>query len=100
MYIKKIISFQFPLWDTRKPFARLQGFNILLSIPFMGYERESIIDRLMGILLSIPFMGYNYNYKNKIYNKKCFQFPLWDTASISSVEVNDAYHFQFPLWDT
>ena len=54
------LHFQFPLWDTSTISILLGKLGLNLSIPFMGYIIDTIIENDVEYLLSIPFMGYLY----------------------------------------
>ena len=67
----------------------------------MGYFIKPDQVNVKNLLLSIPFMGYQNYVQDTLNEIVNFQFPLWDTyKSTNGEEKVEAYIFQFPLWDT
>ena len=73
----------------------------MLSIPFMGYKQKyiDIIERIIEIF-QFPLWDTCNMYSLNITISCCFQFPLWDTWAKRRSSGIGRFIFQFPLWDT
>jgi len=97
----KQLHFQFPLWDTEVKELTENDLISLLSIPFMGYQKN------VDVVYNKPVPTFNSLYGIHAVKPEesgsflaAFQFPLWDTKIFIWLPSNTKTSFQFPLWDT